>query len=241
MLSIPSAVLQIILMLALAKSSEYFNERTFHCFIGEFWSLPLLAALLALPARGYAWGRFTLTTMISGCKSTLPLPDLIIISGKYLLGGAPLGCSSHGLSLGNIRFPSPHIILPTQVPESLINLATARPILPPHPLGVDLGKLLQRQKARPHGGDLQRDRADRLAHRLADLPRRRRALLLPRQQGTNLDLRVVAGGYVGTKVVVDGSEQAEGGGLGDDGRRGEGEVSGRHWGAGEGGEPEVGV
>jgi hypothetical protein len=68
MLSIPSAVLQIILMLTLAKSSEYFNERTFHCFIGEFWSLPLLAALLALPARGHAWGRFALTTMISGCK-----------------------------------------------------------------------------------------------------------------------------------------------------------------------------
>jgi hypothetical protein len=68
MLSIPSAVLQIVLMLTLAKSSEYFNERTFHCFIGEFWSLPLLAALLALPARGHAWGRFSLTTMISGCK-----------------------------------------------------------------------------------------------------------------------------------------------------------------------------
>jgi hypothetical protein len=34
MLSIPSAVLQIILMLALAKSSEYFDERTFHCFVG---------------------------------------------------------------------------------------------------------------------------------------------------------------------------------------------------------------
>ncbi len=66
MLSIPSAVLQIILMLALAKSSEYFNERTFHCFVGEVWSLPLLAALLALPAQGFAWGRFTLTTMISG-------------------------------------------------------------------------------------------------------------------------------------------------------------------------------
>jgi hypothetical protein len=71
MLSIPSAVLQIILMLALAKSSEHFNERTFHCFIGEFWSLPLLAALLGLPPRGHAWGRFTLTTMVSGCKSLL--------------------------------------------------------------------------------------------------------------------------------------------------------------------------
>lgn len=68
MLSIPSAVMQIILMLALAKSSEYFNERTFHCFVGEFWILPLLAALLSLPAHGHLWARFTITTMISGCK-----------------------------------------------------------------------------------------------------------------------------------------------------------------------------
>jgi hypothetical protein len=67
MLSIPSAVLQIILMLALAKSSEYFDERTFHCFVGEFWVLPLPAALLALPSGGHAWGRFTLTTLVSGC------------------------------------------------------------------------------------------------------------------------------------------------------------------------------
>jgi hypothetical protein len=66
MLSIPSAVLQIILMLALAKSSEYFDERTFHCVVGEFWILPLLSALLALPAHGHPWARFTLTTMISG-------------------------------------------------------------------------------------------------------------------------------------------------------------------------------
>ncbi|EAW22144.1 putative MFS transporter [Aspergillus fischeri NRRL 181] len=66
MLSIPSAALQIILMLALSKSSDFFKERTFHCFIGELWSLPLLAALLALPAHGYNWGRFAITTMISG-------------------------------------------------------------------------------------------------------------------------------------------------------------------------------
>lgn len=66
MLSIPSAVLQIILMLVLARSSEWFDERTWHCWFGEFWSLPLLAALLALPASGYDWGRFAITTMISG-------------------------------------------------------------------------------------------------------------------------------------------------------------------------------
>ena len=68
LLSIPSAALQVILMLALANSSEYFDDRTWHCAFGEFWVLPLLASLLALPPRGYLWGRFTVTTMISGCK-----------------------------------------------------------------------------------------------------------------------------------------------------------------------------
>lgn len=70
MLSIPSAVLQIILMLLLAYSSEFFNERTWHCMLGEFWVLPLLAALLAIHPGGLEWGRFTLSTMISGCKIT---------------------------------------------------------------------------------------------------------------------------------------------------------------------------
>lgn len=68
MLSIPSAVLQIILMLALAFSSNYFTERTFHCVVGELWILPLLVALLTLPDGGHEWGRFTITTMISGCE-----------------------------------------------------------------------------------------------------------------------------------------------------------------------------
>ena len=83
MLSIPSAALQIILMLVLAKSSEYFNERTFHCFIGEFWVLPLLAALLALPAHGHAWGRFTLTTMISGYPYFHPILSAWISENSF--------------------------------------------------------------------------------------------------------------------------------------------------------------
>lgn len=66
MLSIPSAVLQIILMFALAWSSNHFLERTWHCFCGEFFILPLLIALLALPPGGYNWGRFSISTMISG-------------------------------------------------------------------------------------------------------------------------------------------------------------------------------
>lgn len=65
-LQIPSAVIQIITMLLLARSSEYFGERTFHCIFGEFWILPLLATLLSLPSGGLNWGRFTVTTLISG-------------------------------------------------------------------------------------------------------------------------------------------------------------------------------
>ncbi|TVY81325.1 putative transporter [Lachnellula suecica] len=51
-LTIPAAVLQIIRMLTLCYSSDYFNERTFHCIFREFWILPLLAALIALPDGG---------------------------------------------------------------------------------------------------------------------------------------------------------------------------------------------
>lgn len=66
MLTIPSAVLQIITMLSLAFSSDYFNERAFHAFFGEFWIMPLLIAMLTLPDGGRDWGRFSLVTLISG-------------------------------------------------------------------------------------------------------------------------------------------------------------------------------
>ncbi|KAI8628785.1 major facilitator superfamily domain-containing protein [Xylariaceae sp. FL1651] len=62
----PSAALQIITMLVLAYSSEYFNERAWHCFIGEFWLLPLFTALLTIPNGGREWERFSLITLISG-------------------------------------------------------------------------------------------------------------------------------------------------------------------------------
>ncbi|KAL6709355.1 hypothetical protein ACN47E_001762 [Coniothyrium glycines] len=73
MLTVPSAVLQIITMLALAYSSDYFNERTFHCIFGEFWIMPLLVALLTLPDGGREWGRFSLITLISGYPYFHPL------------------------------------------------------------------------------------------------------------------------------------------------------------------------
>lgn len=83
MLSIPSAVLQIILMLALCKSSEIFQERTFHCFFGELWSLPLLAVLICLPNGGYNWPRFTITTLISGYPYFHPIVSAWISENTF--------------------------------------------------------------------------------------------------------------------------------------------------------------
>lgn len=73
MLTAPSAAIQIITMLALAYSSEYFGERTMHCIFGEAWILPLLTALLTLPDGGREWGRFSLITLISGYPYFHPL------------------------------------------------------------------------------------------------------------------------------------------------------------------------
>ena len=67
MLTVPSAFLQIFTMLGLVFSSKHFNERTFHCFFGEVWVLPLLVALRSLPDGGREWSRFSLVTLISGC------------------------------------------------------------------------------------------------------------------------------------------------------------------------------
>lgn len=68
MLTIPSAALQVITMLALAYSSEFFDERTLHCIFGEFWILPLLTSLLTIPDGGREWSRFSIITLISGCE-----------------------------------------------------------------------------------------------------------------------------------------------------------------------------
>ncbi|KAK3187076.1 hypothetical protein K4F52_004242 [Lecanicillium sp. MT-2017a] len=66
LLSAPSAAIQIVTMLALAYSSEFFNERAFHCLVGELWCIPLFTALLAIPDGGREWGRFSIITLISG-------------------------------------------------------------------------------------------------------------------------------------------------------------------------------
>ncbi|KFY56718.1 hypothetical protein V497_06055 [Pseudogymnoascus sp. VKM F-4516 (FW-969)] len=83
MLTIPSAAIQIVTMLTLSYSSEFFNERTFHCFFGEFWSLPLLAALITLPDGGREWSRFSLITLISGYPYFHPIVSAWISENTF--------------------------------------------------------------------------------------------------------------------------------------------------------------
>lgn len=83
MLTVPSAVLQIITMLLLAYSSDYFQERTLHIIFGEFWIMPLLVALLTLPDGGREWGRFTLITLISGYPYFHPLVSSWISENSF--------------------------------------------------------------------------------------------------------------------------------------------------------------
>jgi len=83
MLTIPSAALQIITMLALAFSSDFFNERTFHCIFGELWIMPLLAALLAIPDGGREWGRFSIITLISGYPYFHPIVSAWISENTF--------------------------------------------------------------------------------------------------------------------------------------------------------------
>lgn len=73
LLTAPSAALQIITMLALAWSSDHFNERTFHCIFGQMWMVPLFTAILTIPDGGREWGRFSLITLIAGYPYFHPL------------------------------------------------------------------------------------------------------------------------------------------------------------------------
>ncbi|KAF9269847.1 major facilitator superfamily transporter [Marasmius fiardii PR-910] len=83
MLTIPSAALQIITMLLLAHSSDYFNERTFHCIFGEFWIMPILIALLTIPNGGRDWGRFSMITLISGYPYFHPIVSAWISENTF--------------------------------------------------------------------------------------------------------------------------------------------------------------
>jgi len=83
MLTVVSAVVQVITILALAKSSEFFNERTWHCFFGELWVFPCLVALLTLPDTKMPWQRFSIATLVSGYPYFHPILSAWISENSF--------------------------------------------------------------------------------------------------------------------------------------------------------------
>jgi hypothetical protein len=192
MLSIPSAVLQIILMLALAFSSNHFMERTWHCIIGEFWCLPLLVALLTLPAGGHEWGRFTITTMISGCEY-FSLPS----------------CKLQQLTL--MTDPYFHPIVSAWISENSFDVKKRAITAATYNVIVQVGSVISSRKF-PLRHLTPRYHVLTRLHRA--LPCGRSALLPPRQQDPHLNLRSFFGRLPVAERVPPLVKQAKGENLG---------------------------
>jgi hypothetical protein len=192
MLSIPSAVLQIILMLALAYSSNHFSERTFHCFIGEFWCLPLLVVLLTLPAGGHEWGRFTVTTMIAGCEYTS-----ILYSMRH--------------ELTDNADPYFHPIVSAWISENSFDVKKRAITAATYNVIVQIGSVISSRKSYS-SHSYQRLNPPDTDYRA--LPQGRCPLLPPRQQDPHLHLRPVARGLHFPKRVSPFPQQEKGEGLG---------------------------
>lgn len=80
-LGAPAALLSSTAILVLSLSSEYFGERTWHCVFAALWNLPCYIALVVMTPRdgnvqANAWARYTLATLIAGCKCRARLRDL---------------------------------------------------------------------------------------------------------------------------------------------------------------------
>lgn len=97
LLTAPSAALQIVTMLALAYSSEYFNERSFHCLVGSMWCLPLFTALLTLPDGGREWGRFSIVTLISGYPYFHPIVSAWISENSFDVKKRAIAAASYNV------------------------------------------------------------------------------------------------------------------------------------------------
>lgn len=63
---IPAYVLFILQLLLWTHLSERFNQRFLIAMVGQLYTVPILIALLLLPADASPWARFTLATLLVG-------------------------------------------------------------------------------------------------------------------------------------------------------------------------------
>ncbi|KAF2219799.1 major facilitator superfamily domain-containing protein [Elsinoe ampelina] len=73
MLQVPPALIQMVTVLLLAWSSEYFKERTWHCTLAHLFPIPFLIALETVPEHIGMWERYGLTASIVASPSYYPV------------------------------------------------------------------------------------------------------------------------------------------------------------------------
>lgn len=66
LLTIPSTILLIFMLLKITKLSGRYSEKTFIASFGVLWTLPLLVILRFLPSHANPWYKYLITTLICG-------------------------------------------------------------------------------------------------------------------------------------------------------------------------------
>lgn len=73
LLSIPSSVIGLVMLLVCAYLSEIINSRVISTIILQFWALPLLIALYTFNAETSQWVYYTVVTLITGFPYVHPI------------------------------------------------------------------------------------------------------------------------------------------------------------------------
>jgi len=116
LLTIPANVLFIINLLILTQISRRADERSLVSSIGNWWSIPLLIALILLPNDTDPWNRFAVLTLLLG----FPYCHAILVawaswtSGSVRLRTVSAAMYNVAVQAGNVI--SSHIYLPEDAP-----------------------------------------------------------------------------------------------------------------------------
>lgn len=97
LLSIPSAVLAIILLLFVAWLSEFFNSRTGIAVLLQFWALPLLIVLYTFTAETSQWVYYVVVTLVVGFPYVHPIQVAWASRNSYSVGTRTVSASIYNM------------------------------------------------------------------------------------------------------------------------------------------------
>ena len=73
LLSIPSVILGLVLLIAIVGFSERINSRVIACITLPIWALPLLVALYTFDSSTSQWAYYTVITLVTGLLANLTI------------------------------------------------------------------------------------------------------------------------------------------------------------------------